>query len=190
MTILFWFPFIGLYYCIMKRTYQPSKIKRARTHGFMARMHSTGGIKVLKRRRAKGRKRLTVWFLTRPNYLKKYFFMGSFSFSKSERLLNRKDFVNLNRSGQKDHTAHFTIIYIDNGLGITRLGITVSKKIGNSVKRNRLKRLIREFFRLHKTCFPRGYDIVISAKKGACNLDFWKIKEELGGFVLDKKFRI
>jgi ribonuclease P protein component len=112
--------------------------------------------------------------------------MESLSFPKDQRLLKRKDFVNLNRFGERYNAAHFTIILEENGLNVTRLGITVSKKIGKAVKRNRVKRHLREFFRSKKELFPKGYDIVIVAKKGAESLGYWKINEELSEIGLDK----
>ncbi|MBW1817265.1 MAG: ribonuclease P protein component [Deltaproteobacteria bacterium] len=112
--------------------------------------------------------------------------MGFFSFQKKQRILNRADFVNLNRSGKRHRTEHFTIIHKEHGRGITRLGVTVSKKVGNAVTRNRIKRLIREFFRLHASLLPQGYDIVIAAKKDSGDLDLLEIKEELGKILFDK----
>ena len=114
--------------------------------------------------------------------------MGSFSFPKNKRVLNHKDFVNLNRLGKRRHSANFTLIIGKNRLGTTRLGIAVRKKTGNAVKRNRVKRLIREFFRLHQYNIPQGYDMVIAAKLDASGLNFWEIKEELNELVFDKKF--
>lgn len=113
--------------------------------------------------------------------------MGSFSFPKRIKILNRADYVNANRSGRRIHSRHFAVILKQNGLGITRLGVIVSKKAGNAVKRNRVKRLIRELFRLNKSRFPQGHDIVIAAKKGANYLDLRKIKEEIGEIIFDKK---
>jgi ribonuclease P protein component len=116
--------------------------------------------------------------------------MCSHTFLKSERLLDRKEFVNLNRFGRKLYTHHFTITVMQNGRGVTRLGIAVGKKIGNAVKRNRVKRLVREAFRLNKGMFPEGYDVVIAARRYADHLDSWKIARELGGVVPDKNRRL
>lgn len=113
--------------------------------------------------------------------------MANFSFPKTERLLNRADFVNLNRSGKRCHSEHFLLIFKENGLGITRLGITASRKMGNAVKRNRVKRLTREFFRLKKPHLPQGYDIVIVAKKGASYCSLRKVEVEIGEIIFDKK---
>jgi ribonuclease P protein component len=116
--------------------------------------------------------------------------MKSFSFPKNERLLNRKDFVNLNRSGKRYRTEHFTALYRENGRHITRLGITVNKRIGNAVRRNRIKRLIREFFRLNKESFLKGYDVNFIANGGAHDLVFRDIKMELGNLIFVKKNNI
>ena len=60
----------------------------------------------------------------------------------------------------------------------TRIGITIPKRTGNAVVRNRWKRLIREAFRLHKDAMPVGYDLIVRPKKGA-EANFQHIVKEL-----------
>ena len=59
--------------------------------------------------------------------------------------------------------------FLENDLSVNRLGITVSKKIGNSVVRSRVKRIIKEAYRLHEDKFKIGYDFVIVARRAAKN---------------------
>ncbi|MBW2028359.1 MAG: ribonuclease P protein component [Deltaproteobacteria bacterium] len=113
--------------------------------------------------------------------------MGSFSFSKRERILRRRDFIRLYRKGSIYHTAHFKISFMENGLDVTRLGITVGRRVGNAVRRNRIKRLVREVFRLHKAGFPKGYDLIVTAKRGAADLGFRDVERELSEFLLDER---
>jgi len=61
----------------------------------------------------------------------------------------------------------------------SRLGLTVSKKIGNAVQRNLVKRRLREYFRLHKAHLPRSRDIVFTAKPGAPKLSYTALTREL-----------
>jgi ribonuclease P protein component len=64
-----------------------------------------------------------------------------------------------------------------------RLGITVSRKVGNAVTRNRLKRVIREWFRVSRGGLSPAGDLVVIARKGAGLLDAQEIRNELDGLL-------
>ncbi len=81
--------------------------------------------------------------------------------------------------GCKLHTPHFILLMAENSAGISRLGLTVSRKIGNAVIRNRIKRVSREFFRHKKENFPVAVDFSVVAKKGAATLSTKEIHTEL-----------
>ena len=143
----------------MKRTYQPSNIKRKRTHGFRKRRSTVGGRNVLANRRRKGRKRLTVWW------------MKDCRLRKSERLLKRGQFDKVLSMGRKRRVGRDFILYtLPNGLDRKRLGIIASKKIGNAVIRNRTKRKIREAYRRLKGQLQPAMDIVVISGKDLLSL--------------------
>jgi ribonuclease P protein component len=64
----------------------------------------------------------------------------------------------------KTGTGLFTAVVKPNGLGLNRLGVTATRKVGRAVVRNRLKRLAREFFRLHQAAWPQGLDVLLIAR--------------------------
>jgi len=109
--------------------------------------------------------------------------LRAFSLKKAERLLRRADFERVSKCGKRMDSDYFVILYCRNRLGILRLGVTVSKRVGRAVIRNRIKRLVREHFRLHKALFCNGCDVNVIAKSGASRLSSQQIREALEGIV-------
>ena len=144
-----------------KRTWQTKKVKRLRKHGFLSRMSTPGGKNVIKARRKKGRKRLTVTTGTKQRL--------NNSFPKEARLLSEGDFGRLKQNPSFVNSGLFLFFHLPrpSGDSLTRIGISVSKKISKrAVDRNLLKRRIREIFRTSefKNC-NRDINIVLNRKK-------------------------
>ena len=82
-------------------------------------------------------------------------------------LKKNTDFKAVYRKKRSKADKYFVMYILENKLGINRLGISVSKKVGNSIVRHRLTRLVREAFRLHEDKFNSGLDIVVIARESA-----------------------
>lgn len=110
------------------------------------------------------------------------------SLSKAERLRTRRSFLEVQGKGLRVHTHHFIWAYatIDvvagEGCGdespAIRIGLTVSRRVGNAVTRNRVKRLLRETLRHHKAHLPQGIALVVIAKSSAASLSGTEVKAE------------
>jgi len=112
---------------------------------------------------------------------------GRESLPKTARLRKRHEFLRVSRGGRKIHSANFLIISKASGKSEARLGITVSGKVGNSVQRNRVKRLVREFFRRRRHECPPGFDILVIARQGAPDLSLKSVENELGRSLLNQR---
>ena len=97
----------------------------------------------------------------------------------SESLKKNHQFRSVYKSG-KSYANKYMVMYVkENGTAGNRIGISVSKKVGNSVVRHRIKRLLRESYRLREAMFNSGLDIVVVTRKPAASVGYSQIEEAL-----------
>jgi ribonuclease P protein component len=106
---------------------------------------------------------------------------------RDDRLRKSAQFVVLQRRGLRSHSQHFVLYGLEEDESAhPRLGITVSRRIGSAVVRNRLKRRVRECFRLRlRRMLPAGTMIVVIARQGAADLKGTAIDQELAAASAD-----
>ena len=89
------------------------------------------------------------------------------------------EFRRVYNKGKSGVSPFFVVYARPNRLGRNRLGVTVSTKLGKAVVRNRIRRRLREIYRLHEGELKRGYDIVIVARHRASEADYHRLEREL-----------
>lgn len=97
----------------------------------------------------------------------------------TESLKKNSDFQLVFKNGKSKANKYFVMYVLKNETDKNLIGISVSKKVGNSVVRHRIKRLLKESYRLHENMFNSGLNIVIIARKGSDELDFHQVEKSL-----------
>ena len=97
----------------------------------------------------------------------------------SESLKKNSDFQKVYRQGKSYANRYLVMYVLENHTEGNRLGISVSKKVGNSVIRHHLTRLIRESYRLHEDMFNNGLDIVVIARSTARDIRYHETESAL-----------
>jgi len=105
--------------------------------------------------------------------------LTSQAFPKTFRLLRRSEFRRVYDEGQRRSASLCTVFFRPNGLPHSRLGITTPARLGNAVRRNRLRRRVREVFRLNRSSLPPGWDILVNPREAVGKVAFTTLQREL-----------
>lgn len=97
----------------------------------------------------------------------------------SESLKKNEQFREVYKKGNSFANKYLVVYVLENNRNKNFLGISVSKKVGNSVVRHRLARLIRESYRLHENMFNSGLNIVVIARNSASSVSYHEIESAL-----------
>lgn len=97
----------------------------------------------------------------------------------SESLKKNYEFQNVYKTGKSYANKYLVMYVVENNTDRNRLGISVSKKVGNSVIRHRVTRLIRESYRLHENIFNSGLDIVVVVRVNAKEIGYHEMESAL-----------
>lgn len=96
-----------------------------------------------------------------------------------ETLKNSREYRRVVQNGSREILETITTYRLPNRTGVTRIGISVTRRAGNSVIRNKIKRRIREAIRKNASFLPEGEDIVIAARAGTARADFSRIEGDI-----------
>jgi ribonuclease P protein component len=105
--------------------------------------------------------------------------VGRYRLPKAARLRRRVEFLAVQRRGRRRRGRFLIVIAAPGPASRSRLGITVSRKVGCAVVRNRIKRLVREAYRLGQYSAPPGLDLVVVARKEARQATLAEVQQEL-----------
>lgn len=112
-------------------------------------------------------------------------------FERTDRLLASREFRQIARSGKRLATAQFVVLIAaegaPTGANSRRLGVTVSRRVGNAVVRNRIKRGVREWFRQNREKLPDPADLIVIARKAAASLSAGEVARVLNEMLFAER---
>ena len=102
-----------------------------------------------------------------------------YEFPRASRLVRRIEYDAVYREGRRRSSREFAVFLRPNGMELSRFGWSIKKALGNAVRRNRMRRRIREIIRLHRQEIAPGWDIVIHPRSTVATAEFPSLAEEL-----------